>query len=213
MNLSEFGIVEPIEIIGTYDILFFEKDAPIVFLIDENHDNLNNCIAKNIVNAFELIQNVNIAIVGVESLAGGKSWDFENRIYSESYPNKKFDDLFVKRYKSDCTKFADEIKKLNPSIICGVESFGMTHVIEEDFLPGGLFEGKEITDHPLNKERSKHFIKTLFEKRNELGLDGNLILNCGSNHNSDIEEWVNNNEIHSITGFKASYIRLNAIDI
>lgn len=211
-NLEGLGIELPSKLLGDLRILRAEKGLPTVFLIDENHDNLNNCIDKNIENATELINKVQVVLVGVESWAGGKSWDPEDQIYSETYSNKKMDDYYAKQYKSDKAKFVNELKNNHSNLIYGVESFGMMHRIGEDFMEGNLYYGTEVSDHPLHKSRSAHFIKTLFENYNYENLKGNLILNCGSNHNTHIEEWVSNGEIDSIANFKANYVRINTIE-
>lgn len=211
-NLKTYGVELPVELIGRLTFLRTEENLPIVFLVDEHHGNPNSCIEKNIANAFELIEKAKVVLVGVESLAGGRSWDPENQEYSNDYFNKKFDDHLAKGYKNTVTKFADEVEKHSRSIVCGVESFGMMHRIGEDCLEGNFHFGKDVSLHPLNESRSKHFIETLFENYNLKGLQGNLILNCGSNHNSHIEQWVINGEIDDIVGIRANYIRINTIN-
>lgn len=206
-DLKNYGIEEPVEVIGSLTFLKFKTGLPTVFLFDEHHGNLNNCINKNIANAIELITKGHVVLVGVESLAGGKSWDYKNQKYSEVYPDKKLDDFFVKNYKSSVTKFAVEVAKNFKNGIRGIECFGMMHIIMEDIV---LDKYQEVQSHPLNIERSKHFIKTLFESYNVK--DGNLILNCGSEHNTHIVNWINNGEIDGITGIEANYIRINTID-
>lgn len=211
-NLQHLGIVLPISLEGNLRILSEEIGLPTVFLFDEHHENLNSCIDKNIENAKELINKGDVVIVGVESLAGGKSWDSEKQRYSENYSNKKMDDYYANIYKSDHAKFINELNINYSKYIHGVESFGMMHRIGEDFLAGKDYYETEIPDHPLHKTRSEHFIRTLFEYYTLKNLKGNLILNCGSNHNAHIEEWVNNNEIDEIVNFRANYIRINTID-
>lgn len=203
-DLNKFGITTPVTLEGEVRTLRFEEGLPTAFLFDENHSNLNNCIDKNILNAIELINKGRVTIIGVESLAGGKSWDTENREYNEVYFDKKADDYYVKEYKSAGTKFADEVKKVTKDGICGVECWGMMHNISEDIV---LKKYIEASIHPLNIKRSEHFIKTLFEKYSIN--KGNLILNCGSNHNAHIEKWVMDGEIDLRVGTKANYIRIN----
>lgn len=203
MDLKEFGIKEPINIIGNYRILHFEKDAPIVFLIDEMHHN-QNCINNNINNALELIQNANITLIGVESHSGGLKWDQYDQVYLE-------DELYKMEVVNTCPDFANGLLINHEEKIIGVECSDMLDKIYcNQIVMDNPHYGKPIPEHPLNKERSIHFIKTLFEKRNELGLQGNLILNCGSNHNLDIEELIINHKIDDIVDIKASYVRLNA---
>lgn len=211
-NLQNIGIETPLNLEGDLRILREEKGLPIVFLFDEHHENLNNCIDKNKENARELIDKGSIKLVGVESFAGGKAWDYDKQTYDELYLDRKFDECFIKLYKSNCILFADCIIKINPNLITGVECWGMMRRIPYDFTEGKKYFGKEIATHHLHKERSKHFIETLFEKRNRLNLDGNLILNCGSNHNTHIEEWINSGEIDEIAKFRANYVRINTID-
>lgn len=209
MNLKDFGIEQNLNILGSYKILLIEKNAPIVFLIDEHHDNINNCIDNNILNAKELLEKGNVSIIGVESLAGGKKWDEEINDYSEEGFADKLEAKYYTDWKSSCTKFADELNIDNLEKVFGVECIGMMNKIETD-LYDGVYEC--VTNHPLNRKRSKHFIRTLFEKRNELKLEGNIVLNCGSNHNSDIESMIISGKIEEIADCKASYIRLNAIE-
>ena len=208
-DLKNYGIELPVELIGNLTFLNFKKGLTTVFLFDEHHENLNNCIDKNIANAIELIEKGKVDLVGAESFAGGRSWDSENQKYSNDYSNKKMDDYYAKIYKNSVTKFADEVSQFSNSIVCGVESFGMMHRIGEDCLEGNLHFEKDVSTHPLNESRSKHFIQTLFEVRTNLNLKGNLILNCGSNHNADLEKLINSGEIDEITMVKANYIRLN----
>ncbi|MCU0359455.1 MAG: hypothetical protein MUF75_01860 [Bacteroidia bacterium] len=211
-NLKNHGVELPVELIGRLTFLRTEENLPIVFLFDEHHGNLNSCIEKNIANAIELIVKAKVVLVGVESLAGGKSWDSENQEYSNDYSNKKLDDYYATVYKNSVTKFADEVSKYSKDLVCGVESFGMMHRIGEDCLEGNFHFGKDVSLHTLNESRSKHFIKTLFENYNLKGIQGNLILNCGGNHNSHIEQWITSGEMDDIVGIRANYIRINTIN-
>jgi len=207
-DLKDYGIELPLEMIGELKFLKLEKGLPIVFLFDEHHGNLNSCIDKNIVNAFELLSKGNVVAVGVESLAGGKSWDTKNKVYSDEYLNKKEDDFYATRYTSNVTKFADEIEKGFKNITFGIESFGMMHVLMEDIALGKY---QEVKLHPLNFERSKHFVTTLQDKLKTLN-EGNVILNCGSDHNTHIQSWIENGEIDEMIGVSANFIRVNTID-
>jgi len=207
-DLNNFGINLSISLIGDLKVLRCEADLPTLFLFDENHSNLDNCIYKNILNALELIEKGNIFRVGVESLAGGKSWDSENQEYNEYYFDKKFDDQFVKKYKSQVTTFADELERKFKNLISGVECWGMMENITKDILAGKY---SSAATHPFNIKRSQHFVRTMFERYNVN--EGNLILNCGSNHNNHIEKWIESGEIDNIAGLRANYIRINTITV
>ena len=191
-------------------VLRNEENLPTVFLLDENHDNINNCIDKNVDNAMELIAKANVRIVGVESLAGGKEWDRETQKYAENNYNEKWYEESVKLYKNSCTHFANEVKALYPGYVVGVESIGMMNRVADDY--SNNLHRKETGRHALMATRSAHFIKTLFEQYSSKSDSYNLILNCGSEHNTDIENWINSGEIDEIAGTKANYIRINSIN-
>ena len=97
-------------------------------------------------------------------------------------------------------------------MLFGVECRDMLDKIQCDLsISDNIHYGNPVSLHPLNKDRSKHFIKTLFEHWNSKGSTGNLILNCGLNHNNHIVEFIEDDHIENITGVKANYIRLNTI--
>lgn len=206
-SLTDFGIKQPLVLLGTLEILRTEL-FPTVFLIDEEHHN-KECIENNIKNANELIAKANVEIIGVESHSGGKQWDEYKGVYSS---DEQYDESINNIFVNDCPDFADELSKNYKDRIYGVECIGMLNRIQCDLtVNDNEYFGKPIAEHPLNKERSKHFILTLFKIRNCLNLKGNLALNCGGNHNSHIKEWIENGTIDEITNCKANYIRLNAI--
>ncbi|WP_026838198.1 hypothetical protein [Gillisia sp. JM1] len=202
MNIENLGIPFDLGLHGQVNLIRFVKNAPILFLIDENHNNLNNCIDHNILNANILIERANVQIIGVESLAGGKDWDRETDNYFKDDSNDKWYQKQVKEFKSTTPKFSDSIRLNYSNLVYGVESLGMHDKLFEE-------SGTEGQRHWLHIERSKHFVQTLFDNYIKHGMDGNLILNCGSEHNSDIEEWVLDN---SISGIYSSYVRINTIE-
>jgi hypothetical protein len=203
VTLNQIGNNEPLNLIGSVKILSFIPNTPIVFLFDEHHDNLNNCIDKNIENAIELINNGNIVVVGVESHTGGKEWNIADKCYFEyEDSDKNYKDQKIGRV----TKFFDVLSKKYENLVRGVECEAYSDELS-NYVGNLSFE--EI---PINIERSKHYIKSLFELRLQLNIDGNLILNCGRDHNTHIEEWINKGKIDGIAGYKASYIRLNTFE-
>ncbi|HET6225103.1 MAG TPA: hypothetical protein VFF27_02420 [Bacteroidia bacterium] len=205
-NFMEVGIKSPLNLNGDLQTLRNEAGLPIVFLIDESHDNLNSCINKNIENAIELIKNADVRIIGVESRYGGKLWNEGDEEYEEENDN-------ANDYKGGCTTFEDGLKEEYENYLFGVESFGIMSKIACSFGKGnGLDSIDKISDHHLNKLRSKHFIKTLFEHHQANEVKGNLLLNCGRDHNTHIEEWIKSGEIDEIANHRANYIRINTID-
>jgi hypothetical protein len=189
---------------GTSEIIHFEEGLPIVFLIDEHHDNENNCIYSNIENALILIEQANVQIIGVESHSGGLKWDQYDQEYLE-------DEYYQNELVNTCPTFYNSMSN-SEIFVHGIECWDILSKIEcEISIQDNPYFGIEVTEHPLNIDRSKHFIKTLFELKEKNKINGNLILNCGSNHNTQIKEFVVNDEIFEITGYKASYVRLNTI--
>lgn len=210
-NLNEIGIENPVNLHGSVKKIRIENDAPVVFLLDEHHGNVNDCIIKNIENAKTLISDCNVVLIGVESLAGGKEWDEETKEYATDNLNEKYyKEVIVKGWKSNCTTFYDELSKEYSHLIIGVESVGMMNKIEVDiYNQNPQDQSSAIQSHTLTRLRSKHFIQTIFDYYTATQLTGNIILNCGSEHNSHIQEWVRNGEIDQIIGLKATFISLN----
>lgn len=190
-DLKQFGIESPVNIIGELTIIRCEAGLPTVFLFDENHDNLNECIDKNINNARELIQNANVRLVGVENFS------------SVANLKARFANELIEKNYSDYIKDVENID-LNHQLFCEIND-----MLDENDSPNLR---KLIQNHPLNIKRSKHFIRALLEYYTSNNTNSNLILNCGGDHNTHIEGWVKSNEIDSIAGIKANYIRVNAID-
>ncbi len=210
-DTKNIGIYKPLELFGSITNLSISYKAPIVFLFDEHHGNENDCIIKNIENAKSLIRDGNIVLIGVESLAGGTEWDEETGDYVTDDLNEKYyKEVIINRWKNNCTTLSDALSIENTHMIIGVESVGMMNKIEVDiYIDNPVDIRNFITKHYLSKLRSKHFIKTLLEHYSSKQLIGNLILNCGSNHNEHIEEWINSGEIDEIVGVKATYLRIN----
>ena len=215
MNREQLeGLLEKLN--GEFKIIKFIEGLPIVFLFDENHDNPNNSIESNIENAKSLIRNAFVKLIGVESLAGGKEWDEESEDFVKNDDNIKWYTKGLKDYKSRCTLFVDGLSSNCKAKIYGVESIGMISKIETDVYDNCIDMSTDeqsvyIENHHLHVERSKHFIRTISEEYNSRKLMGNIILNCGLNHNNHIENWVNDNTIKEITGCHFSYVRLNTI--
>lgn len=191
-------------IVGSIKVLRYEEGLPTIFLIDENHENLNDNITKNVKNAKKLVATSGVTIIGVESHFGGMTFGHYLESFYEapaSYQNEIGN-----------PEFANQLILTDPNLVFGVESEGMARKIRcQQSTIGGPYYKKSADKQPLNEERSKHFIKTLFELRTRLAREGNLILNCGLNHNTHIENWINSGEIDDIAGTKVNYIRLNAI--
>ena len=198
------GVDSPLDITGTITVLSEEPNLPFVFLFDEKHKD-EICLKNNLLNAVQLLENTNVNIIGVESHSGGKQWDQYYKVYLDDEDFDERDDNVI---TNEWPNFAIELRENYANCIYGVECKGMF----EKMYCNLVVNDNEILDHPLNKERSKHFIKTLFELRRLYEKSGNLILNCGRDHNTHIVEMIRDNSITEITGYQANYIRFNAFN-
>lgn len=209
-DLNVIGIEKTILLYGNLEIIQIVQDSPTVFLIDENHDNPNDCIAKNAANAMKLIEFGNVVLVGVESHSGGQEWDQYDECYIDEF---EYHLVSKSTATNTCPEFANSLVQFHPNKVYGVESFGLLSRIETDYGEGNIRSlGVDVRSHVFQRERSRHFIRTLFDMHEKFNLDGNMILNCGSDHNSHIEEWIRSGEIEEISRKRASFIRLNSCD-
>jgi hypothetical protein len=202
---------------GTSEILYFEEGLPIVFLFDENHDD-ENVIQRNIINAGSLIDNADVELVGVESRFGGQFWSEKTRTYGGP-PNeiRLYNDQVELANNQNAliatriNMFERWVNQIEGITFTGIDSLNMTNVISD------LWNNREINEetmvnHPINIMRSIHFIKTILEVHNDEQINGNIIINCGRDHNIHIENMINNPEIEIISAHRASYVRINTID-
>lgn len=199
-DLRRLGLPIDLNLEGQVSLIRIVENAPTIFLFDEIHNNLDS-ININIRNAFELIEKANIEIVGVESHSGGRNWnELENEYDDTRYPPNIWVNIKPNMY--------EEINNLYPGLAHGVESHGMLTKLGE-LIAKGQLNINDVGDHPLNQLRSRHFIITLFNLREELNFNKNAILNCGLNHNNHFEEMIRTCEIDEITNSEANYIRIN----
>lgn len=209
--MNELKFLNIISILGWIKIIKYIEGLPTVFLFDEQHGNLNECIDKNILNALLLIESSNISLIGVESKAGGVEWDLDTKDYvKEEIPDRTYLDA-IKMFTSACVEFEKGLPS-HSNIIIGVESERMHGqiTIEVGNLPKEE-QNDAIASHHLTIRRSEHFIRTLAAEYVIRGLSGNLILNCGKNHNSRIETWIRNGEIDEMLPKRFNFIRINTI--
>lgn len=183
------------------------NDGPTVFLIDELHH--DRSIIDNIKIASSLIDKYDVKIIGVEGYSSlGCSFNKSNKDFS--FAGDFDSDLTKCECINDCAYFAQTMKRKNIKIV-GVDSKELCTEMEND-AEKGTWPKEFNSHHPNNYYRSRFFLKVLFYEYNKLGGNGNMILNCGSDHNSHIFYSIYNNDIDSIINFRASYIRLRSFD-
>lgn len=193
---------------GNYEFLLpFNNLIPTVFLIDEDHSNINNSIQLNIENAISLINNSNVILIGVESLAGGMSW---NKTTGEFDVDSLDDKEYLKHrnnYRNDCVIFMEGLLEFE-DLLTGVENIDIFDTIHVDVSFGRF---PDVESHPLNIKRSKHFIQTLIVEYINRNQGGNMILNCGRDHNNHFANWIHNQEINQIVGEDLNYVRISTL--
>lgn len=205
LDLNKIGIPRILEINGTIKEYIKDKDLPTVFLFDENHGE-DKCIDDNLEDAIQLINAALVNLIGVESYHGGEVFDENNEKYLGECHDEE---IFIEDDKRK--RFANTMIKDYCEKVYGVECFEMHDKISRDInTPSNIYYNKDIDDHHLNRRRSKHFIKTIFEKKRKYNISDNLILNAGGNHNSHIVDWINSNEIEEIAKQPANYIRITS---
>jgi hypothetical protein len=202
--LQDYGLTQPINIVGQIERLLPGQGVPIVFLIDENHGS-DECIKQNIANATELVLKTGVTLIGVESHRGGLEWsDYDEGKYTTGFDMGENQEPVNTR-----PQFADNMRASRAKVL-GVECLGMSNQQEPDFYEGGSWHGKPMKDHPLDRQRSEHFVRTLFELRRRHKLDGNLILNAGGDHISHIAGFIKDGIIETLAQQKAAYVRARA---
>ena len=89
--------------------------------------------------------------------------------YYEKYKDS-FDDGENPERVNDWPNLADAMRSSSAKVV-GVECLGMLNQQQAECPTQGK-------DHPLNQQRSEHFVRTLLELRSKYSLGGNLILNA-----------------------------------
>lgn len=179
-------------------------DAPVVFLIDEYHGD-ERSTKENIFHATALVRHARVTLIGVESHSGGFEWDqfTEDYVY-DCDDDPPFDAGEDETPVNTWPMFAEATRLLSAKVV-GVESWGMLSKQDSECKTA-----EEVRAHPLNAQRSEHFIKTLFKLHARNGSVGNLILNAGSEHNHHIASWIADGSIAAKAGDNASYVRIRA---
>lgn len=178
--------------------------GPTVFLIDEHH-NHNFSTDNNIEIARDLISNNSLRLIGVESHYGGYKYDNGTRRYENEYCEAE---VCTHTIANTYTRFIDELSNENV-IRIGVESEGLSDQIVFDAIENPIYRSQPYL-HVNSIFRSIHFIITLFEEYKRRNIAGNLMLNCGSNHNNHIQMFIEQHIIDGITLTPASYYRIRS---
>jgi len=202
-SLPQIGLAVPLRVEGEITILRVVDGVPVVFLIDEHHET-PACIDQNILNALIIIPRAGIDLVGVEGFEGGFRYDDFQGDYTQDYIDG---DLDPAKQIGTHPEFANAIKEDGRKVV-GVDCRGLDSEIVSQ-IATGEYAG-EVKDHPNQKRRSEHMIKTLFRERARLMCPGAMILNAGRHHIDDLKVWIDDNTIDGRTGTSAAYILVRA---
>jgi hypothetical protein len=152
------------------DAFELECRRPIVFIFDEYHHDVNST-SDNLELAASLIARHSLTLIGVEGYPS--PYDPCDESVDPSYA--RWSPARFPRRQSLATdvQFAEGIRANNVPIV-GVENENLFCQLGADI--------DRIDDDPINIHRSESFVLSLFWERKERTLDGDLMLNCGSNH-------------------------------
>ena len=185
---------------------------PVLLLFDEYHSSIEG-IDQSIETFLEINSKIGIQIVGVEGYDGGIIWDTETGNYKvkDRFDINIVDSNGILNDTNACgnqPRFAKGIK--DEILTLGIDSKGMCNKIETDCFDNNRDDQDYIRNHPLQRERSKHFILTLLKFWEQNTRKGYKIaaLNCGRNHTTHIIQMHAKKEIANISFQKLSIIRI-----
>jgi len=168
-------------------------DSPTVFLFDEHHPS-DALINDNIAIAKELIRIASVTLVGVEGCAG-------DRILPRDLicpnPNKHFGGRHL---------FTSAMLACPGIEIVGVDSPELCRQIEDDCRQGEFTPG----NHPNEKLRSEHIVRTIIQKIQARKNVKAVILNTGARHNDDIQTIVMGEKRSQVGADKVSFVRVRS---
>ena len=157
------------------DVVPGAPDAPVVWLLDEYHQH-EASIGQNIDIALALLAQDAAGLVGVEDYYAEDDLYDGGEAYVEPHPPS---DLPQAASADEPSRFAMAVYAVGHAVI-GVDSEAWVN----QFLgePGG----GPVGDHPAQWGRSMHFLRSLLSQYAARNASGNVILNCGSNHNTHL---------------------------
>lgn len=158
--------------------------APTLFLLDEFH-HCDACTDDNARIADSLFSS-GVCLVGVEGFEGGREWVYHNQ--QPQYSQRVVSDVVSRTTGiSDYPRFAQKLLDLSRPVV-GIDCAGLCDQVEVEMYEGTWLPS--MGRHPNHHRRSLHFVGTLFAAATARRVSGDLLLNCGAEHNADIERIV-----------------------
>lgn len=180
------------------ELRIHKKGLPNIFLIDEYHEDLS--IKENIFYAKLLKESENIRFIGIEGLISGVEYKEYKNFTKEFAMNQKI--------LGNLSFFVKEMYKCQIPIV-GVENEELIRKANDNKRKNKF--SKDYRD-PIHFCRTKYFIKNLFvEYRKRDFTSENVILNCGTHHNDDIQYLIIENKIDEVAEQEANYYRITAL--
>ncbi len=164
----------------TRTVLRVKVAAPTLFLLDDFH-HCDTCTDDNVQIALDLFKQ-GVCLAGVEGFEGGREWLYHDQQpgYSDSVVS---DAVGTVPGIGDYPRFALALRAAALPVV-GVDCAGMCDQVLVDAYDGTW--PASAGRHPNHRLRSTHFVSTLLVAAQARGLTGDLLINCGAEHNSDI---------------------------
>ena len=151
---------------------------PTLYLIDEyHHDDLSTDANIKWVSSWI---DPGEALIGVEGFSGGEDYHPLLALHKDSERP-----VGLERQIGGYPRFAHALSEKGYRVE-GVDS----ESIQEDILENPMDSAESLSRDPRHESRSKHFVETLLIRANELQEFGDLVLNCGAEHNDDVEKFI-----------------------
>ncbi len=184
-------------------VLRTNPGAPTLFLLDEFH-HCDACTDDNVRIADRLFKS-GVRLAGVEGFNGGREWVYHGQQQPHYTERVVSGDVRGTCGISDYPRFAEQLLELALPVV-GVDCAGMCDQAEVEMYEGTWKTGR----HPNHHRRSLHFVATLFATARAEGVTGDLLLNCGAEHNADIETLARSREPLPADWPNWNYIRVRS---
>ena len=193
MNQDTFTTVQQVltaDYQATVTGIALQVDSPTVFLFDEYHL-FNALIDDNVAIAKTLIQIAGVTLIGVEGCAG-------DRITLQ--------DIVSGGCFSRGTRFPLAMLACPGIEVVGVDSRELSSQIDKECQQGKW----TAKDHPFQKLRSEHMVKTIIQQLQAHGNVKAAILNAGADHNDHIQTIVSGAKCNQVGADFVSFVRVRS---
>lgn len=150
-------------------------EGPIVFLLDEDHG-IPQVVDENVAIADVLVKEFGVTVIGVEDYpARSDYWNVDQPqppSFLQAMPRQPHTQRRFEKAMRSCEY-----------LVVGIDSAGW---IEQILNEHSVSPAMDVAKHHGQVERSKHFVRAIFDEYRARSLTGNALINCGANHNDHI---------------------------